>query len=100
MKIFCYNIVADMPSNSREEDKKFHLEIVKQTIALSTAGFALAAALAWNSFIQEFINTYVKRFLPGDGKLVSMLIYASVVTVLAVAITYYLSKIASRIEKN
>ena len=97
-----------MPSNSRKEktdeekkeDKKFHLEVIKQTIALSTAGFALAAALAWNSLIQEFINTYFKRYIPGDGKLLSMLLYAVLVTILAVSVTLYLSKLANRIEKS
>ena len=84
----------------KQEEKKFHLEVIKQTIALSTAGFALAAALAWNSLIQEFINTYFRKFIPGDGKMISMLLYAVLVTVLAVSVTLYLSKLANRIEKK
>jgi hypothetical protein len=82
------------------KEKKFRIEILKQTVALSTAGFGLAAALAWNTLIQEFINVYVKKFLPGGTKLASMLIYAVAVTLLAVAVTYYLSKLASRFDEQ
>jgi len=37
-----------MPSNSREtkEEQKLHLEIARQMVSLSTAGFGLVAALA------------------------------------------------------
>jgi hypothetical protein len=88
-----------MPAEKRKKtpkEKKFHVEVLKQTVALSTAGFGLAAALAWNTLIQEAINTYFKRFFPSGGKVLTMLIYAFIVTILAVAVTYYLSKIASR----
>ncbi len=85
---------------SKQEDKRLHLEIAKQMVALSTAGFGLVAALAWNSLIQEFMNTYVKRWIPGDGKIISLLIYALIVTILAVTVTLQLSKIVRRIEKE
>ena len=89
-----------MPSNSREtkeERKKFHLEFVKQLLTLSTAGFGLAAALAWNSLIQEILNKYVKGFL-GGGEILSGLIYALIVTLLAVLVTLQLSKLIKRLE--
>ena len=70
-------------------------------VALSTAGFGLVAALAWNSLIQELMNTYVKRWIPEEGgKFLSLLIYAVLVTVLAVTVTLQLSKIVRRIEKE
>jgi Na+/melibiose symporter-like transporter len=95
-----------MPNNSREEktkeqkdqEKRLHLEVAKQMVTLSTAGFGLVSALAWNNLIQEFVNTYVKRWLPVDGKFISLLVYAVVVTVLAVVVTLQLSKIVRRIE--
>ena len=89
-----------MPSNSREEDKKLHLEIAKQMVTLSTAGFGLVAALAWNSLIQEFVNTYIKRWLPGSGKLISLGLYAIIVTVLAVFVTLQLSKLVKKLEEK
>lgn len=99
-----------MPNNSRKaqsasgetkEEKKLHLEVAKQMVALSTAGFGLVAALAWNSLIQEFMNTYVKRWIPEEGgKFLSLFIYALLVTILAVIVTLQLSKIVRRIEKE
>lgn len=97
-----------MPSNSRndkqqgkqtvQEKKKFHKELIKQMLALATSGFGLVAALAWNSLIQEFVNSYVKKLLPNGG-ILSLLIYAMIITVLAVFVTYQLSKISEKIQE-
>jgi sorbitol-specific phosphotransferase system component IIBC len=90
-----------MPKNSRKEktaDKKLHVELVKQMLALATSGFGLVAALAWNSLIQEFVNSYVKKWLPSGSGIISLLIYAVIVTVLAVLITYQLSKLSERLQ--
>jgi len=92
-----------MPSNSREketkEERKLHLEIVKQMVALSTSGFGLVAALAWNNFIQEFVKNYVNKWFPSGGGLISLFIYAVIITVLAVLVTLQLSKLARKLEK-
>ena len=93
-------IVTHMPSNSREENTKLHLEIARQMVSLSTAGFGLVAALAWNSLIQEIVNTYVKKWLPGGGKIVSLGIYAIIVTILAVIVTLQLSKLVKKLEEK
>lgn len=88
-----------MPNNSRKnKDKKLHKELVKQMLTLATSGFGLVAALAWNSLIQEFVSSYVKKFLPNGSGIISLLIYALVVTALAVFITYQLSKISEKIQ--
>lgn len=89
-----------MPSNSREENQKLHLEVAKQMVTLSTAGFGFVAALAWNNLIQEFVNTYIKRWLPESGQIVSLFLYAIIVTVLAVFVTLQLSKLVKRLEKK
>lgn len=92
-----------MPSNSREEKKeenKLHLEIARQMVSLSTAGFGLVAALAWNSLIQAFVQTYVKKWLPGGGQIVSLAIYAVIVTILAVIVTLELSKLVKKLENK
>lgn len=89
-----------MPNNSRKEkDKKIHKELIKQMLTLATSGFGLVAALAWNSLIQEFVNSYVKRFLPDGSEIYSLLIYALVVTALAVLVTYQLSKLSEKINE-
>ena len=92
-----------MPKNSREKtakDKKLHQELIKQMLTLATSGFGLVAALAWNSLIQELVNSYVKKFLPNGSGIVSLLIYALVVTALAVLVTYQLSKISDKIQSE
>ncbi len=80
----------------KKEDKKLHIEVVRQMLALATSGFGLVAALAWNSVIQEFVNTYLKKILPAGSGIWSLLIYAVIVTILAVAVTLQLSKILDR----
>ena len=85
-----------MPKNSRNK-KALHKELVGQMLTLATSGFGLVAALAWNSLIQEFVSTYVKKVLPNGSGLISLLIYALVVTALAVLVTYQLSKLSERV---
>ena len=65
-------------------------------LTLATSGFGLVAALAWNNVIQEFVNNYIKKLLPNGSTIWSLLIYAVVVTILAVVITLQLSKILDR----
>lgn len=81
-------------------DQKLHIEVVKQILTLATSGFGLVAALAWNSLIQEIVNNYVKRYLPGDAGLISLAIYAVIITIIAVFVTVQLSNLLSRIEKK
>jgi len=77
---------------------KFTIELVRQMLTLATAAFGLVAALAWNSLIQEFVDTYIKQWLPGGGKITSLAIYAVVITIIAVLVTYQLSKVLRRLE--
>ncbi len=79
--------------------KKLRIEIVKQMLTLSTAGFGLVAALAWNSLIQDVVATYIKPYLPGAG-IISQLIYAVIVTLIAVFITYQLTGLLEKIESE
>jgi len=88
-----------MPNHKKKTDQKIHVEIVKQMVTLSTSAFGLVAALAWNSVIQEFVNTYVKKWLPAGSGIISLLIYALIITVLAVLITVQLSKLSERLQK-
>ncbi|MEN9407926.1 MAG: hypothetical protein RLZZ455_1142 [Candidatus Parcubacteria bacterium] len=83
-----------------EIQKHIHIEVVKQMLTLATSGFGLVAALAWNSVIQEFVNSYVKKWLPDGSGITSLLIYAVIVTVLAVIITLQLSRVLSRLEEK
>ncbi len=84
----------------KKEDKKLHIEIVRQMVTLSTSGFGLVAALAWNNVIREFIDKYINRWLPQGGSLLSLFIYAVAITILAVFVTYQLSKLLGRLTRE
>ena len=98
--IFCIiSIMSDKPQSQSAKEKKLHVEVVRQMLTLATSGFGLVAALAWNSLIQEFVNTYVKKWLPGQGGIVSLLIYALIITIIAVIVTLQLSRFLHKLEQ-
>lgn len=78
-----------------EKERSFRRELIEQMLTLSTSGFGLVAALAWNETIQQIVKDFIEPRIPGSG-LLSKLIYALLITVLAVFITYQLSRIASK----
>jgi Na+/melibiose symporter-like transporter len=80
--------------------KKLHKEIVRQMLTLATSGFGFVAALSWNNLIRELLDTYIKRWLPEGSAIISLFIYAIVVTVLAVFVTLQLSKILQKLESE
>jgi hypothetical protein len=82
----------------KKKQNQLRVEIIRQMLTLATSGFGLVAALAWNNVIQEFVNNYIKKLLPNGSGIWSLLIYAFIVTFLAVFVTYQLSKILNRIS--
>lgn len=89
-----------MAQLSEKEENKLYIEIVRQMLTLATAGFGLVAALAWNSLIQSLVANYIKIWLPEFGETLTLLIYAVIVTILAVIVTLQLSKLLRRLEKK
>jgi hypothetical protein len=85
---------------TQEEIRKYQLAVVKQMLQLATSGFGLVAALAWNELIKAFINDYIKTRISVGSGMISLAIYAIIVTILAVAVTLQLSKLAERLEKK
>jgi len=71
-------------------------EFLKTMTQLATAGFGLVAALAWNDTIQSFINTFVSI---GAG-IFSKLVYAILVTFIAVWVTYSLGKLTQEAKEK
>ena len=61
-------------------------------IGLATVAFGLIAAGAWNKFISDVIALFLK---PGNGVLAE-LIYAVLVTILAIVVIQALAKLAQR----
>lgn len=71
-----------------KKNKDLRSEFLKTMTQLATAGFGLVAALAWNDTIKALINKFIS---PGSN-FISGLIYAIIVTFLAVVVTYLLGK--------
>jgi len=66
-------------------------EVVDKIAALMTAAFGLVAALAWNDAIKSAIESLgLQVYGPW--------LYAIVVTILAVVITLYIGRVASRAQ--
>lgn len=65
-------------------------------IGLATVAFGLIAAGAWNKFISDLIAVFLK---PGSGVFAELL-YALIVTVIAILVVQNLAKIAERTERK
>ena len=81
-------------------NRKFRKELLKQMVTLSTAGFGLVAALAWNGAIQGFVDEYITKYVSVGSGIVSKFIYALLITTIAVFVTYQLTKIVGEEDKK
>jgi len=70
-------------------------EVVEKIAALVTVAFGLVAALAWNGAIQAIFK---KVFGTAEG-ITSMVVYAVVVTIMAVIATIWVGKAAEKAKK-
>lgn len=84
----------ETPNSTKELPKA----VIKQMTALATSGFGLIAALAWNNVIKETVDMYIKPLIGKSSGLVSLIIYAVIVTVLAVLVTLQLSKLEQKLR--
>lgn len=84
--------MAKISQAKKQEERKFHRELISQMLTLATTGFGLVAALAWNQTIQTLVSEFIEPMIPGSG-IFSSLIYAVLITILAVFITYQLSRL-------
>lgn len=90
-----------MPKKEKiETNDSLPATFVKELLQLATTGFGLAAALAWNDTIKGTIDEYIKPYVARGTGIVSQLLYALIVTSLAVLITYQLTKLTRRLEKR
>jgi hypothetical protein len=72
--------------------------IIRNVISLSTSGFGVVVALAWNDAIKAALQTYVDPYVGKSGGVVSLAIYAVVITLLAVFVTMQLSAFQKNLE--
>jgi len=100
--------VKALEAQSKDTGKVF----LATTTTLITSAFALVAALAWNEAIQDlFKKLYpppavnssesalvaAADLVPSWQLVISAFVYASVVTIIVVAIIYYLTKLNTRL---
>ena len=71
-------------------------KIVSESLTMMTTAFGLVAALAWNEAIRALINNF---FSKGQG-IISLFIYAILVTVIAVVVSTRLIKIKTRFDEQ
>ncbi len=69
-------------------------EILEKLGTLIAAAFALVAALAWN----DAIKAIFKEVFGTPDKVIPMLVYAISVTIVAVIMTVWISKISGRLK--
>jgi len=55
--------------------------------------------LGWNNVIQEFVNTEIKPYLPSGSGLMSLFLYAVLITILTVTVTYQLTKLVEKLDR-
>jgi cellobiose-specific phosphotransferase system component IIC len=75
-------------------DKKFKVQLLETTASLLTAAFALVAALAWNSTIQSLMKDIFGTASDTFGQL----IYALIVTVVAVVATLIIARTLAKLK--
>jgi len=93
-------MVKEILKTTKKQVRKYQLEVVSQMLKLATNGFGLVAALAWNNVIKEFVEEYIKPFVGTDSGMISLIVYAIIVTVLAVTVTLQLSKIKKKLTSK
>ncbi len=71
-------------------------KILSESLTMMSTAFGLVAALAWNEAIRALINNF---FSKGQG-IISLFIYAILVTVVAVLVSTRLIKIRARFEEQ
>lgn len=79
----------------------FKVEVVDKMSALATAAFGLVAALAWNNAIQAVFARYYPSpaGTPAPiGPIGPLLAYASIITLIAVAVILIIGRFAGRLK--
>ena len=79
-------------NRTKEEIINLRKEIKEKTVGYILAAFGFVAGLAWN----EAIKSAISRYFPAGSGIVSLIIYAVVVTIIAVLVTAKLNKIAEK----
>jgi len=80
------------PDNMRDVPLSF----LNNMVALATSGFGIVVALAWNDAIKAAVNEYIDPYLGKGGGILSLFIYAIIITFLAVFVAMQLAQIQKK----
>ena len=81
-----------MHQKQRKENQEMKAEILDKIATLLTVAFGLVAALAWNGAIRAIFEAI---FGTADN-ITALLVYAIVVTIIAVLVTIWIARVAKR----
>lgn len=71
-------------------------EYLKTMVQLATTGFGLVAALAWN----EAIKALFKEIFGTTSGIISLFVYAIIITFVVVIVTKKLGKLTEKVEEK
>ncbi len=74
------------------------LTIIKNMIGLATSGFGVVVALAWNEVIKRAVADFIDPILGKNSGLISLFVYATIMTILAVVVTMQLTQMQKGLE--
>jgi hypothetical protein len=81
-----------------EKIQELPLAIIRNMVALSSSGFGVVVALAWNEFVRNAVQTYIDPYLGKNSGIASLFIYAVIMTILAVVVTMQLTLLQRKLE--
>lgn len=81
---------------SNKISKELRVEFFERFATLASGAFTFVAGLAWNEAVQNLIKQYIS---PGKTVL-SQVVYAVVVTIIAIIAIMQINGIAKKIEKS
>lgn len=71
--------------------------VIKNMIMLATSGFGVVVGLAWNEAIKAGVDTYISPYLGAGSGVVSLFIFAALMTFLSVIVTMQLAGIEKKL---
>lgn len=85
-----------MAKGKEKPKTTYSRNLLEEMLRLSTAAFGLVAALAWNDAVKLALEQHLRPYLGQGAGVAYSFIYAIIITILAVTVTYFLAKIVHR----
>jgi hypothetical protein len=80
-----------------KKTSKISQEIAIQTLTLASSALGLVAALAWNQAITEYVNIYIKPYFAKGSGVISLFIYALLITIITVIVAMQMARVKKRL---